>query len=129
MERTTTDGRYCTLPVSEPDAPTVKVQVLVSRGAVQSPDQRAVRPLLTRRVTLVPIVKLAEAVDPTGTFRPAGVEEMDSPPRPVAIRVTVAVGVPQTLAIPVPPQVWGATQTPQVRVPPQPSEIVPQFFP
>src|SRR5262249_56459055 len=111
------------------EAQNVKVQVMVAGGAVQSADQRAVRPLLTRRVTLVPTVKLAEAVDPTGTFRPAGVEEMDSPPRPVAVRVPVAAGVPQTLAIPVPPQVWGATQTPQVSVPPQPSGIVPQFFP
>src|SRR5262249_14940636 len=30
---------------------------------------------------------------------------------------------------PAPPQVCGAVQTPQVSVPPQPSEIVPQFFP
>ena len=36
---------------------------------------------------------------------------------------------PQTLATPPPPQVWGAVQEPQVSVPPQPFEIVPQFFP
>src|SRR5262249_10569600 len=38
-------------------------------------------------------------------------------------------GTPQTLATPAPPQVWGATQTPQVSVPPQPSGMVPQFLP
>src|SRR5262249_48615097 len=36
---------------------------------------------------------------------------------------------PQTLATPPPPHVWGAVQEPQVSAPPQPFEIVPQFFP
>src|SRR5262249_34039569 len=54
-----------------------------------------------------------------------------SPPRPVAVRVSVAVvgAAPHTLGTPPPPQVCGAVQTPQVSVPPQPSGIVPQFFP
>ena len=36
---------------------------------------------------------------------------------------------PQTLAVPPPPQVWGAVQVPQFRVPPHPSEAVPQLKP
>src|SRR5262245_34096547 len=39
------------------------------------------------------------------------------------------VVMPQTFATPPPPQVCGAVQAPQVSVPPQPSGIVPQFFP
>src|SRR5206468_7472899 len=39
------------------------------------------------------------------------------------------VVMPQTFATPAPPQVCGAVQAPQVSVPPQPSAIVPQFFP
>src|SRR5262250_261888 len=39
------------------------------------------------------------------------------------------VMMPQTFATPPPPQVCGAVQAPQVSVPPQPSGIVPQFFP
>src|SRR5262249_35382375 len=80
---------------------------------------------------LVPPRKLAELVCPTGTFSPAGVERTLSPGRPVAVRVSSAVvgaATPQTLATP-PPHVCGAVQTPQVSVPPQPSGIVPQFFP
>ena len=40
-----------------------------------------------------------------------------------------AVPLLQTLGTPPPPHVWGAVQEPQVSVPPQPSEIVPQFVP
>ena len=40
----------------------------------------------------------------------------------------VQVPGPQTLAIPVPPQDSVPAQVPQVSVPPQPSETVPQFF-
>ena len=40
-----------------------------------------------------------------------------------------AVPPPQTLATPPPLHVWGAVHDPQVSVPPQPSAIVPQFFP
>jgi hypothetical protein len=40
------------------------------------------------------------------------------------------VGVqPQTLAVPLPPQLCGEEQLPQLKVPPQPLEIVPQFLP
>ena len=36
---------------------------------------------------------------------------------------------PHTLGVPPPPQVWGAVQAPQSRVPPQPSEGAPQSLP
>src|SRR5262249_58718271 len=39
------------------------------------------------------------------------------------------VTLPERFGVPAPPQVGGAVQAPQVSVPPQPSEIVPQFFP
>src|SRR5207253_11364881 len=71
-------------------------------------------------------LKGAERVVPTATLRPAGVEDTVSPARPVAVRVSVG---PQTFAVPPPPQICGAVQVPQVSVPPQPSRIVPQFFP
>src|SRR5881397_180359 len=101
---------------------------------LHTPDQITERPLVALRVILVPTAKLAEPVNPTGTLRPAGVDETFTPARPVAVRVSSAVAgagapTPQTLATPPPPQVCGAVQTPQVSVPPQPSGIVPQFFP
>src|SRR5262249_60361435 len=62
---------------------------------------------------------------------PAGGEGPVPPARPVAGRVgsAAAGATPQTFATPAPPQVAGAVQTPQVRVPPQPSGTVPQFLP
>src|SRR6059036_300740 len=98
---------------------------------LHTPDQITERPLVALRVMLVPTAKLAEPVVPTGTFSPAGVERTFTPARPVAVRVSTAVvgALPQTFATPPPPQVCGAVQAPQVSVPPQPSAIVPQFFP
>src|SRR5437867_5071839 len=125
---------YWTLAVSEPAAFRMKVQVgVLAPPLLHAPDQITDRPLVTPRLTLVPTGKVAEAVDPTGTLRPAGVDETVSPARPVAVRVSAAVAgagapTPQTFATPPPPQVCGAVQTPQVSVPPQPSGIVPQFF-
>src|SRR5439155_8079410 len=80
---------------------------------------------------LVPRARLAGPVVPTGMLSPAGVERALSPARPVAVTVSVAVvgATPQTFATPPPAQVCGAVQAPQVSVPPQPSAIVPQFFP
>src|SRR5262249_15911365 len=83
----------------------------------------ALRPLVTLRVMLVPGVKGAERVPPTGTLSPAGVVRTLSPARPVAVIVSAP---PQTFGTPPPPQVSGATQVPQVSVPPQPSGIAPQ---
>jgi hypothetical protein len=58
-------------------------------------------------VTSVPVAKLALPVVPTLTCSPAGLDEIDSPERPVAVRVSTAVDVPppQTLGTPPPPQV------------------------
>jgi hypothetical protein len=45
-------------------------------------------------------------------------------------RAAQVVGVhPQTLGLPVPPQVWGAVQVPQLSVPPHPSGMDPQLSP
>ena len=46
----------------------------------------ASRPLLTVSVTTVPLAKLALPVVPTLTLSPAGLEETDSPERPVAVQ-------------------------------------------
>ena len=88
-------------------------------------------PLLTVSVTTVPVEKLAVPVLPPFTLSPTGLEDTDSPERPVVVKVsaTAEVEPPQMLATPPPPQVWGAVQDPQLSVPPQPLEIVPQFFP
>src|SRR5438132_3700783 len=120
-------GDYWTFAVSEASAFRVKVQVgVLLAPLLHAPDQITDRPLVTPSVILVPGAKGAAPVVPTGTLRPAGVERTVSPPRPVAVRRSVG---PQTLAIPPPPQICGAAQVPQVSVPPQPSRIVPQFFP
>src|SRR2546425_10049830 len=120
-------GDYWTFAVSEASAFKVKVQVgVLLAPLLHAPDQNTDRPLVTLSVILVPGAKGAAPVVPTGTLRPAGVERTVSPPRPVAVRRSVG---PQTLAIPPPPQICGAAQVPQVSVPPQPSRIVPQFFP
>jgi len=70
----------------------VKVQLFTLAPPLeQPPDQMAVRPLLTVSVTAVPVAKLALPVAPTLTLRPAGLEEIDSPARPVAVSVNSAV--------------------------------------
>ena len=64
----------------------VNVQVLVLLPPLlQAPDQIASRPFDTRRVIEVPAANDAEPVLPVGTLRPAGVDRMVSPPRPVAV--------------------------------------------
>jgi hypothetical protein len=111
----------------------VRLQVFVFAPPLeQLPDHTASRPLLTLRVTSVPVAKLAVPLVPTATRSPAGLDETDSPERPVAVSVSDTVDEmppPQTLATPPPPHVWGLVQLPQTREPPQPSEIVPQFLP
>jgi hypothetical protein len=53
----------------------------------------------------------------------------DSPPQFLPC-IAQLVGVqPQTPAMPLPPQVWGAVHMPHISVPPQPSSAVPQFLP
>src|SRR6266436_1481347 len=116
--------RYCTFAVTDAAAFSVRLQLFcLAPPLEQPPDQMASRPLLTVSVTNVPVAKLALPVVPTLTVSPAGLEETDSPERPVALRVSWAVDavpLPQTLATPPPPQVWGEVQVPQVSVPPQP---------
>src|SRR4051794_6218464 len=111
----------------------VRLQVFVFAPPLeQLPDHTASRPLLTLRVTSVPVAKLAVPLVPTATRSPAGLDEPDPPERRVAVSVSERVEKtppPQILATPPPPHVWGLVQLPQTRVPPQPSEIVPQFFP
>ena len=104
---------------------------VLAPALLHTPDQITDRALVALRVMLVPTGKLAEPVVPTGTFTLAGVETTLTPARPVAVTVSVAVvgAAPQTFATPAPPQVCGVVQAPQVSVPPQPSEIAPQFFP
>ena len=126
---------YCTFAVTDVAALMVTVQLFTLAPPLEHPpDQMASRPLLTVSVTDVPVVKLALPLVPTLTLSPIGVDEIDSPARPVAVTVSWAVdaggGVsPQTLAIPPPPHVWGAVQDPQTSEPPQPSKIVPQVLP
>src|SRR5262249_56512735 len=77
---------------------------------LQTPDQITSRWLVAWSVMPVPTAKVAAAVLPVGTLSPAGVEVTRSPPRPVAVRVSVAVvaAAPHTLGTPPPPQVCGA---------------------
>jgi hypothetical protein len=56
----------------------------------QAPDQMALRPLETRSVIDVPVANDAEALLPTATSIPAGLEVTRSPLRPLAVTVSVA---------------------------------------
>ena len=104
-------AHYCTFAVTDVAALMVNVQLLVLAPPLEHPpDQMTSRPLLAVRVTDVPVVKLALPLVPTLTLSPTGVDEIDSPVRPVAVTVSTAVEVgaglrPQTLAIPLPPHV------------------------
>lgn len=70
----------------------VKVQVLVLLPPLEhAPDQIASRPLLALSVIEVPTLNGADPVLPTDTLIPAGLEVTRSPPRPVAVTVSVAV--------------------------------------
>ena len=79
--------------------------------------------------------KQAEPEFPDETLSPLGLE-VTVPDRPVTVRVTwdlpalqVPPPPPQTFGVPPPPQVCGEEQVPQVKVPPQPSEALPQLNP
>ena len=83
--------RYWTLAVTAAAPLIVTVQLLALLPPLeQAPDQIASRPLLTLRVTAEFGAKLAEAVVPTGTLSPAGLDSTRSPARPVAVTVRVA---------------------------------------
>ena len=65
-----------------------------------APDQTASRPFVALRVIDVPVANDAEALLPTATLMPAGLDVTRSPLRPVAVTVTVAVRVtPPALAV------------------------------
>jgi len=82
-------ARYCTFAVTDVGAFRVRLQLLALAPPLeQPPDQMASRPLLTVSVTTVPVAKLALPVVPTLTLMPAGLEETDSPERPVAVTVS-----------------------------------------
>jgi len=67
----------------------VRLQLFVLEPPLeQPPDQIASRPLLTVSVIDVPVAKLALPLVPTLTVSPAGLEETDSPERPVAVTVS-----------------------------------------
>jgi hypothetical protein len=59
----------------------------------------------------------------------AGVVVMSPLLMAVTVSVEVLVLPPQTFATPPPPHVCAPLHVPQVKVPPQPSEIVPQVLP
>ena len=70
----------------------VNVQVFVLFPPLeQAPDQMTSRSFVARSVIAAPTANDAEPVLPTATLMPAGVEVTRSPPRPVAVTVSVAV--------------------------------------
>jgi hypothetical protein len=74
------------LPVS------VNVQVFVLLPPLEhAPDQMTSRSFVARSVIAVPVANDAEPLLPTATLMPAGFEVTRSPPRPVAVTVSVAV--------------------------------------
>ena len=73
-------------------ASSVNVQVFVLFPPLeQAPDQMTSRLFVALSVIDAPIVNEAEPVLPTATLMPAGVEVTRSPPRPVAVTVSVPV--------------------------------------
>jgi len=99
--------------VTDAAALMVKLQVFALAPPLEHPpDQMASRPLLTVSVTDVPVAKLALPVVPTLTVRPAGLEETDSPVRPVAVSVNRA------------PAGCGLTVRAAVRVAPPPVPVI-----
>lgn len=70
----------------------MKVQVLVLLPPLeQAPDQTTSRPFVALSVIEVPVVNGADWVLPTATLMPAGLEVTRSPPRPLAVTVSVTV--------------------------------------
>jgi hypothetical protein len=85
---------YWTFAVTAAFALSVNVQVFTLLPPLeQAPDQMASRPLVTLSVIDVPALNDAEAVVPTLTLMPAGLEVTRSPLRPVAVTVSVAAPV------------------------------------
>jgi hypothetical protein len=80
------------LAVAVAFAVNVNVQVFVLFPPLEhAPDQMTSRSFVARSVIAVPTAKDAEPVLPTATLIPVGVDVTRSPPRPVAVTVSVAV--------------------------------------
>jgi hypothetical protein len=83
---------YCTLAVTLAFAEGENVQLRRRLPPLeQAPDQTACRPLDTLSTMVVPAANDAEAVLPTATLIPSGLDVMRSPVRPVAVTVTTWV--------------------------------------
>ena len=79
---------HCTFAVTDALAFNVKVHVLVLLPPLeQAPDQMTSRVLLDDSVIDVPPANDADPVLPTATLMPAGLDEIRSPLRPVAVTV------------------------------------------
>jgi hypothetical protein len=80
------------LAVTAAFAVNVNVQVFVLLPALEhAPDQMTSRPFVALSVIVVPMANDADPLPPTATLMPAGFEVTRSPPRPVAVTVSVAV--------------------------------------
>jgi hypothetical protein len=85
-------SRYCTLAVTAAVPPRVNVHVRTLLPPLeQAPDQTAERPLDTLSVIEVPTVNDADPLLPVAALMPAGFDDTVSPPRPLAVTVSVAV--------------------------------------
>ena len=83
---------HCTFAVMEAFPLRVNVQVFVLFPPLeQAPDQTTSRLFVALSVIVVPVVNDAEPLLPTATLMPAGLDVTRSPPRPVAVTVSVAV--------------------------------------
>ena len=83
---------YCTLALTVAAPFKVKVHLAVLLPPLeQAPDQIAERPLVTDKVTDVPMLNEADPLLPVATLMPAGLEVTRSPLRPPALTVSVAV--------------------------------------
>ena len=79
-----------TLTVAFPVSVNVHVFVLFP-PLEQAPDQTASRPFEMLSTIAVPVANGADPVLPTATRSPAGLDDTDSPLRPLAVTVSVAV--------------------------------------
>jgi hypothetical protein len=103
------------LAVMLPEALTENVQLTAAAPPLlHIPDQIAPCPLSVVSVTCAPVAKLADPELPLETLKPAGLD-VTLPPLPVTVRVTVALEL--------------LHGEPQVKVPPQPSAVVPHVLP
>jgi len=80
------------LAVTDALAFSVNVQVLVLFPPLEhAPDQMTSRLFVALSVIVVAVANDADPLLPTATLMPAGLEVTRSPPRPVAVTVSVAV--------------------------------------